>query len=119
MEGHDSSSLNIAMCPWFAFGQITPYLHITNKLARKGHRISFFVPNKTQHKLQHLNHFPHLITFVPLTIAHVDGLPSGAKRTSDVPPPLFPLIITKANKPFHSVLKSYQYYSIAFYQTPC
>lgn len=86
------------MYPWFALGHITPFLHMSNKLARKGHRISFFVPTKTQSKIQHFNGFPHLITFVPITVPHVDGLPLGAETTSDVPSPLIPLIMTAMDR---------------------
>nr|WMX26761.1 UGT79B103 [Codariocalyx motorius] len=86
--------LHIAMFPWFAMGHLTPYLHFSNKLAKRGHRISFFIPKRTQTKLEHLNLHPNLITFVPITVPHVDGLPHDAETTSDVPFSLFPLIAT-------------------------
>ncbi|XP_022135998.1 UDP-glycosyltransferase 79B30-like [Momordica charantia] len=80
-----SSRMHIAVYPWFAFGHLIPYLQISNKLAKKGHRISFFIPSKTLPKLQPFNLFPHLITFLPITVPHVDGLPLGAETTTDVP----------------------------------
>ncbi|XP_057727295.1 cyanidin 3-O-galactoside 2''-O-xylosyltransferase FGGT1-like [Arachis stenosperma] len=80
-----SSPLHIAMFPWFAMGHLIPYLHLSNKLAKRGHRISFFTPKRTQSKLQHLNLHPHLITFIPITVPHVDTLPLHAETTSDVP----------------------------------
>ncbi|MED6191631.1 hypothetical protein PIB30_001910 [Stylosanthes scabra] len=80
-----SSPLHIAMFPWFAMGHLIPFLHLSNKLAKKGHRISFFTPKRTQSKLQHLNLYPHLITFVPITVPHIDPLPLHAETTSDVP----------------------------------
>ena len=86
--------LHIAMFPWFAMGHLTPYLHLSNKLAKRGHKISFFIPKKTQTKLQHLNLNPNLITFVPLNVPHIDGLPFGAETSSDVPFSLVPLIAT-------------------------
>ncbi|PON81571.1 UDP-glucuronosyl/UDP-glucosyltransferase, partial [Trema orientale] len=92
------SSLHIAMYPWFAFGHFTPFLQLSNKLAQKGHTISFFIPNKSQTKVEHLNHFPDLITFVPITVPHVDGLPSGAETTHDVHRSLFPLIMTAMDR---------------------
>ncbi|GMN53914.1 hypothetical protein TIFTF001_023040 [Ficus carica] len=93
--------LHIAMCPWFALGHLTPYLHLANKLARKGHKIAFFVPIKTQCKIEHYNRFPHLITFVPLTVPHIDGLPPGAETTSDVPHALIPLVATAMDRTEH------------------
>ncbi|KAK9936463.1 hypothetical protein M0R45_013304 [Rubus argutus] len=87
-------TLHIAMYPWFAMGHLTAFLHISNKLAERGHMISFFLPLKTQSKLHHYNLHPHLITFIPLNVPHVDGLPLGAETTADVPFPLQSLIAT-------------------------
>ncbi|XP_059451705.1 cyanidin 3-O-galactoside 2''-O-xylosyltransferase FGGT1-like [Corylus avellana] len=92
------SSLHIAMYPWFAIGHLTPYLYLSNKLAQKGHTISFIIPTKTQAKLQHLNLYPEHITFVPITLPHVDGLPPDAETTSDVPSTLYPLLITAMDR---------------------
>lgn len=93
MDPAHSSDLHIVMFPWFGLGHIMPFLHISNKLARKGHRISFFVPAKTQSKIQHFNRFPRLVTFFPITVPHVNGLPVGAETTSDVPSPFYPLLM--------------------------
>nr|WMW23661.1 apiosyltransferase [Glycyrrhiza inflata]WMW23662.1 apiosyltransferase [Glycyrrhiza glabra] len=94
----DAPLLHIAMFPWFAMGHLTPCLHLSNKLAQRGHKISFIVPKRTQTKLQHLNLHPHLITFVPITVPHVDGLPHDAETTSDVPFSLFTLIATAMDR---------------------
>ncbi|XP_030466466.1 cyanidin 3-O-galactoside 2''-O-xylosyltransferase FGGT1-like [Syzygium oleosum] len=88
------SSLHIAMYPWLAMGHLTPFLHLANKLAKKGHRISFLIPTRTRAKLEHFNGRPDLITFVPIAIPQVEGLPPDAETTSDVPYPLHPLIMT-------------------------
>ncbi|XP_004304716.1 PREDICTED: anthocyanidin 3-O-glucoside 2''-O-glucosyltransferase-like [Fragaria vesca subsp. vesca] len=94
MSSPDRKTLHIAMYPWFAMGHLSPFLHISNKLAERGHRISFFLPQKTQAKLQYYNLHPDLITFYPLTIPHVEGLPQGAETTADVPFPLHTLVVT-------------------------
>ncbi|KAJ7981535.1 Glycosyltransferase [Quillaja saponaria] len=86
--------LHIVMYPWFALGHLIPYLQLSNKLAKKGHKISFFIPRKTQAKLEPFNLYPNLITFIPITVPHVDGLPLGAETTADVPYCLFPHIMT-------------------------
>ncbi|XP_042028968.1 cyanidin 3-O-galactoside 2''-O-xylosyltransferase FGGT1-like [Salvia splendens] len=78
-------SLKIIMYPWLAMGHLTSFLHISNKLAERGHTIFFLLPPKTQPKLQQFNLYPHLITFLPLTIPHLQGLPHGAQTTADVP----------------------------------
>ncbi|GMY19382.1 UDP-glycosyltransferase 79B9-like [Fagus crenata] len=85
MSNSRSTKLHVAMFPWFAFGHFIPYLHLSNKLAERGHRVSFLLPKGAQAKLQHLNHYPNLIHFYPLLIPHVDGLPPGAETASDVP----------------------------------
>ncbi|KAL9343155.1 hypothetical protein Peur_063586 [Populus x canadensis] len=89
---------HIAMYPWFAFGHLTPFLHLANKLAQAGHKISFLLPTRTQSKLQQFNLHPDIITFIPITFPHVDGLPPGAETTSDVPFPSFTHIMTAMDR---------------------
>ncbi|CAJ1956760.1 unnamed protein product [Sphenostylis stenocarpa] len=98
MDAPSAAPLHIAIFPWFAMGHLSPNLHLSNKLAERGHKISFIVPQRTQTKLQHLNLHPHLITFVPIKVPHVDGLPHHAETTSDVPFSLFPLIATAMDR---------------------
>ncbi|XVF04294.1 hypothetical protein REPUB_Repub05bG0070000 [Reevesia pubescens] len=92
MSKSNSSKLHIAMFPWFAFGHFIPYLHLSNKLAEKGHKISFLLPKGAQPNLEHISRYPNLIQFFPLVVSHVDGLPSGSETASDVPQPLHNLL---------------------------
>ncbi|KAK8706237.1 hypothetical protein V6N13_049811 [Hibiscus sabdariffa] len=85
MGKSDCSKLHIAMFPWAAYGHFIPFLHLSNKLAQKGHKISFLLPRGVQPKLENLNQFPSLIQFFPLLLPCVDGLPPGAETTSVVP----------------------------------
>ncbi|OUZ99994.1 UDP-glucuronosyl/UDP-glucosyltransferase [Macleaya cordata] len=91
---NNQSSFHIAMYPWFALGHLTPFLNFSNKFAERGHRISFFLPSKTQLKLEHFNYHPNLITFFPLTVPTIEGLPPGSETTSDVPVALHHLLMT-------------------------
>ncbi|KAL2328019.1 hypothetical protein Fmac_021446 [Flemingia macrophylla] len=77
--------LHIAMYPWLAMGHILSFLQLANKLAKRGHKISFFIPKRTKAKVEHFNLYPQLITFIPITVPPVDGLPHDAETTSDVP----------------------------------
>lgn len=86
--------LHIAMYPWFAFGHLASFLHLANKLAIRGHKVSFFLPSNTIAKLGPFNHHPDCITFIPITVPVVHGLPVGTETTSDVPFSLQPLIMT-------------------------
>ncbi|KAI3898576.1 hypothetical protein MKW92_003985 [Papaver armeniacum] len=56
------------------------------QVSTKGHKISFLCPTKTISKLESLNLYPNLISFVPLDVPLVDGLPVGAETMSDVSP---------------------------------
>ncbi|XP_028807758.1 UDP-glycosyltransferase 79B30-like [Neltuma alba] len=90
--------MHIAMYLWLAIGHITPCIQLSNKLAKRGHRISIFIPTRTQSKLQHLNLYPHLISFIPITVPHVEGLPHGAETTSDVDPSHHPILMTAMDR---------------------
>ncbi|KAE8681095.1 UDP-Glycosyltransferase superfamily protein [Hibiscus syriacus] len=85
MSKSEFSKLHIAMFPWVAYGHFIPFLHLSNKLAEKGHQISFLLPKGVQPKLENSNQYPTLIHFFPLLLPHVDGLPPHAESTSVVP----------------------------------
>ncbi|XP_030940903.1 anthocyanidin 3-O-glucoside 2''-O-glucosyltransferase-like [Quercus lobata] len=87
-------TFHVVMYPWFAMGHLIPFLQISNNLAERGHRISFFLPTKAQAKLEPLNLHKDLISFIPISVPHVDGLPPGAETTADVPLPMHPLLMT-------------------------
>ncbi|ESQ30423.1 hypothetical protein EUTSA_v10012257mg [Eutrema salsugineum] len=78
------SKFHAFMYPCFAFGHFIPYLHLANKLAEKGHRITFLLPKKAKKQLESLNLFPYSIVLDPLTLPPVDGLPVGAETTADL-----------------------------------
>ncbi|XP_010520927.1 PREDICTED: anthocyanidin 3-O-glucoside 2'''-O-xylosyltransferase [Tarenaya hassleriana] len=83
--GTEGSSMSIVMYPWLALGHMTAFLHLSNKLAEKGHRIVFLLPKKARAHLEPINLHPNLITFRTISIPHVHGLPLGAETNSDVP----------------------------------
>ncbi|CAO2819894.1 unnamed protein product [Amaranthus hypochondriacus] len=87
-------NLHVAFYPWFALGHLTSFLRLANKLAERGLQVSYFIPSKTQPKLSPHNHHPNHLTFIPITVPHVDGLPPGAETTNDVPGSAVPLIMT-------------------------
>ncbi|XP_057738024.1 cyanidin 3-O-galactoside 2''-O-xylosyltransferase FGGT1-like [Arachis stenosperma] len=88
-----TTSFHVAVYPWFALGHLTSYLHISNKLAERGNRISFLMPRNTIPKLEHFNLYPDLISFIPITIPDVDGLPPGSETTADLPFSLYSLLM--------------------------
>ncbi|KAK1382212.1 Glycosyltransferase [Heracleum sosnowskyi] len=90
----DDKKLHIAMYPWFAMGHLTSFFHLSNKFAERGHTIFFFVPSKTLQKLEQFNLHRDLITFIPITVPHVEGLPPGAETTADIAYPMQPYLMT-------------------------
>ncbi|KAI3909616.1 hypothetical protein MKW98_014033 [Papaver atlanticum] len=98
MNNAGEKMLHIVMYPWFAMGHLTAFLHTSNKLAAKGHRVSILIPTKTQSKLNSFNLHPALISFIPLDVPPVDGLPSDAETTADVPFPLHTHLMTAMDR---------------------
>ncbi|PON39004.1 UDP-glucuronosyl/UDP-glucosyltransferase [Parasponia andersonii] len=82
------AKFHVAMFPWFAIGHITPFIHLANEFAIRGHKITILVPKRAQLQLQHLISLqpPHqdLISFISITVPHLQGLPPGAETASDV-----------------------------------
>ncbi|CDY36163.1 BnaC04g37310D [Brassica napus] len=98
---NDSSVLQLKDTSKLSFGHITAFLHLSNKLAEKGHEIVFLLPKKALDQVKLLNLYPNLITFHTqsracpqifktgsvhtISIPHVKGLPPGAETNFDVP----------------------------------
>ncbi|KAK9691727.1 hypothetical protein RND81_09G214900 [Saponaria officinalis] len=77
--------LHVVMYPWFAYGHMIPFLHLSNKLAETGHKVTYILPPKALTRLQNLNLNPTQITFRTITVPRVDGLPAGAENVTDIP----------------------------------
>ncbi|XP_021735841.1 UDP-glycosyltransferase 79B30-like [Chenopodium quinoa] len=92
-QNKDTQILNVAFYPWFALGHLTSFLRLANKLAERGHKVSYFIPPKTRSKLASHNHYPTHLTFIPIPVPPVEGLPPGAETTNDVPASSGPLIM--------------------------
>ncbi|KAL9241395.1 hypothetical protein vseg_015513 [Gypsophila vaccaria] len=93
MAKNDMKMLHIVVFPWLAFGHLLPFLNLSKYLATKGHRISFLSTSKN---LQRLPKIPlnllSLITFVPISLPHVSGLPPEAEATTDLHSDMVPLL---------------------------
>ncbi|XP_010537036.1 PREDICTED: UDP-glycosyltransferase 79B6-like [Tarenaya hassleriana] len=79
------SKIHVLMFPWFAFGHMTPFLHLANKLAEKGHKVTYLLPKKAQEQLENLNLHPESISFNLVSVPSVNDLPAGAETASDIP----------------------------------
>ncbi|CAD6256100.1 unnamed protein product [Miscanthus lutarioriparius] len=79
-----SPPLHVVICPWLAFGHILPYLELAERLASRGHRVSFLSTPKNLARLPARRH-ADTIDLVTLPLPRVEGLPEGAESTNDVP----------------------------------
>ncbi|XVE97953.1 hypothetical protein REPUB_Repub03eG0063300 [Reevesia pubescens] len=82
----NKKQLHIVMFPWLAYGHIMPFLQVSKFLAQKGHHIYYISTPKNISRLPKLP--PNLcsnISFIPLPLPQVDGLPPGIESTSELP----------------------------------
>ncbi|CAN6243938.1 unnamed protein product [Urochloa humidicola] len=73
--------LRIVIFPWLAFGHMLPNLELAERLASRGHRVSFI---STPGNIARLS-TPRSVDMVPLELPHLPGLPDGAENTNDAP----------------------------------
>ncbi|XP_059460895.1 UDP-glycosyltransferase 91C1 [Corylus avellana] len=84
MENADA--LHVAVFPWLAMGHLIPFMQLSNRLAQKGHRVSFISTPRNIGRLPKIpSHLSPLFNLVSLPLPHVDGLPDHAESSSDVP----------------------------------
>ncbi|KQK13540.1 putative UDP-rhamnose:rhamnosyltransferase 1 [Brachypodium distachyon] len=81
-----SSPLHVVICPWLAFGHQLPCLDLAERLALRGHRVSFVSTPRIIARLPPVRPVAaSLVDLVALPLPRVDGLPEGAESTNDVP----------------------------------
>ncbi|XP_051177530.1 UDP-glycosyltransferase 91D2 [Lolium perenne] len=78
--------LRIVVVPFLAFGHLLPYLELTERLALRGHRVSYVSTPRNLARLPPVRPAAApRVDFVELPFPRVDGLPDGAESTHDVP----------------------------------
>ncbi|KAL3503171.1 hypothetical protein ACH5RR_037620 [Cinchona calisaya] len=85
MPNPEKEKLHVAMFPWLATGHITPFLHLSNELAKRGYKVSFLLSQKAKNLVQNQNLYPDLVNFHVLQVPHVEGLPPETENASDIP----------------------------------
>ncbi|KAL8261988.1 hypothetical protein R6Q59_026037 [Mikania micrantha] len=80
--------VHIVMFPFFAFGHISPFVELANKLTSccPVVRISFFGAAASVSRIETMLNPTANAKVIPLTLPHVDGLPQGVENTSDTSP---------------------------------
>ncbi|CAH9140651.1 unnamed protein product [Cuscuta epithymum] len=100
MENHnnDDDLLHVVMFPFFAFGHISPFVQLSNKLSLHGVKISFFSAAGNAPRVQSmLTSSPPNTQIIPLTLPAVDGLPPGAESTAELSPTAVELLKVALN----------------------
>ncbi|XP_077251602.1 anthocyanidin-3-O-glucoside rhamnosyltransferase-like [Tasmannia lanceolata] len=102
----NGESLHVAMFPWFAFGHISPFIQLSNKLFSHGIKVSFLSPPSNIQRIS--SSLQSQIQIIPLQIPPVEGLPPGIESTAEMTPHMAELLKTAldAMKPQISTLLS-------------
>ncbi|TVU46023.1 hypothetical protein EJB05_05538, partial [Eragrostis curvula] len=91
--GSPSSPLRIVLCPWLAFGHLLPYLELAERLALRGHRVSFVsTPGNLARLPPPRSAAAPRVDLVALPLPRVEGLPDGAESTNSVSGETFELL---------------------------
>ncbi|XP_040381155.1 putative UDP-rhamnose:rhamnosyltransferase 1 [Oryza brachyantha] len=94
--GPPSSSpprLHLVIFPWLAFGHLLPYLELAERVASRGHRVSFVSTPRNIARLPPVSPAAApRVDLVALPLPRVDGLPDGTECTNDVSPDNFQLL---------------------------
>ncbi|XP_048574032.1 UDP-glycosyltransferase 91C1-like [Triticum urartu] len=69
----EPSSLHVVIFPWLAMGHLLPCLELAERLAARGHRVSFIFT-------------PRNLASLPPVRRNLAGLSDGAESTGDLPP---------------------------------
>uniref|UniRef100_A0ACD6A260 Uncharacterized protein n=1 Tax=Avena sativa TaxID=4498 RepID=A0ACD6A260_AVESA len=87
MDARSSSSpLHIVIFPWLAFGHLLPYLELAERLASRGHRVSYVSTPRNLARLPPLRPATApRVDLVALPLPRVEGLPEGAESSHDFP----------------------------------
>lgn len=83
-----SDELHVVMFPAFAFGHISPFIQLSNKLSSHGHgvRISFFTIPGYVSRIKSLLISSPTTQIIPLQLPPIQGLTQSTAGTSDLPP---------------------------------
>ncbi|KAL5725834.1 anthocyanidin 3-O-glucoside 2'''-O-xylosyltransferase [Ranunculus cassubicifolius] len=94
-----SKKLHVVMFPWFAFGHISPFVQLSNKLSSFGIQISFLsAPGNIPRISASLDTSLPNVTIIPLEIPGVDGLPINLQSPADMTRSMVELLNTAVDQ---------------------
>ncbi|KAL7582900.1 hypothetical protein Lser_V15G41983 [Lactuca serriola] len=86
-DENSTNELHLVMFPFLAYGHISPFVQLSNKLSSySGIRISFLAASANVRRIETMLNRTAATQIIPLTLPHVDGLPEGVENTADTSP---------------------------------
>lgn len=92
MAIESTEALHVVMFPFFAFGHISPFVQLSNKLSVHGIKISFLSAAGNISRIRNTLKLNPSAQIIPLSIPHVEGLPPDLQITSDMTPAMAELV---------------------------
>ncbi|MBA0590113.1 anthocyanidin-3-O-glucoside rhamnosyltransferase [Gossypium raimondii] len=92
MAGGEAKEIHAVMFPYFAFGHISPFIQLSNKLSLHGFRISFLTPPGNVSRIKSSFLVTSTIQIIPIQIPKVQGLPTHLHNTSEMTPAMHELL---------------------------
>nr|Q6VAA3.1 RecName: Full=UDP-glycosyltransferase 79A2 [Stevia rebaudiana]AAR06923.1 UDP-glycosyltransferase 79A2 [Stevia rebaudiana] len=94
LKGNDKE-LHLVMFPFFAFGHITPFVQLSNKISSlyPGVKITFLAASASVSRIETMLNPSTNTKVIPLTLPRVDGLPEGVENTADASPATIGLLV--------------------------
>ncbi|KAJ8748242.1 hypothetical protein K2173_000650 [Erythroxylum novogranatense] len=86
MAQQSELKLHVVMFPWFAFGHISPFVQLANKLSLQGVEISFFSAPGNIARIKSALRLTPKAEIIPLPIPNVEGLRPGLDSTAEMTP---------------------------------
>src|SRR3954465_11430149 len=82
VNNNTDDQLHVIMFPFLAFGHISPFVQLSNKLFSNGVRITFLSASSNIHKIKSTFNLNPSINIIPLQF------PNGITSTAELPPHL-------------------------------
>ncbi|XVF32128.1 hypothetical protein REPUB_Repub17cG0055400 [Reevesia pubescens] len=88
----EPKEIHAVMFPYFAFGHISPFIQLSNKLSLHGVRISFLTAPGNVSRIKSSFLVSPKIQIIPLQIPRVQGLSPDVRNTSEMTPAMHELL---------------------------
>ncbi|KAI9198654.1 hypothetical protein LWI28_019768 [Acer negundo] len=90
--GDSDEELHVVMFPYFAFGHISPFVQLSNRLCVHGVKVSFLSAPANISRIKSTLKLTPQAQIIPLHIPQIEGLPPGLDSTSDMTPAMAELL---------------------------